>query len=404
MNIKNLKQYLGYIYAAEKHLYTLDSAIWHAQNKAKELGYSANSKASVKFVNIDLGGLIINCIIAGIVSGILLGFLSWGIYISRLPRNVQWTYPQFFLVMLVSILVTLVVFILIPTLYHKHFVKSISTLSTNQWQLQDDEVYVTNAEGYEEKFIDIIIATIFIGPIIGLIVGVVWWIIFYRWAWGSLFVVVPAVLVICVVATTFFSILISMHSVMKKRKETDLENFEKVEEYKQNLRNTRARVSNELATKNVILANEDALWDKYNETNEILQSLYGLGVIHPKYRNLAAISSIYEYFDTGRVTTLEGVNGAYNLYESEYRLDRIITNLDIVISNLQGIREAQYYLFNALSDANNRIAKLTHLSQLSLDISKQNQQTSEIIAYNTQVTASNTAALKWFAIIDSMNR
>lgn len=71
--------------------------------------------------------------------------------------------------------------------------------------------------------------------------------------------------------------------------------------------------------------------------------------------------SLYEYICAGRCSTLEGHEGAYNLYETEMRLDQIITRLDKVIANLGAIRENQFMLFSAIQDMKSK----THVSQFS---------------------------------------
>lgn len=80
-------------------------------------------------------------------------------------------------------------------------------------------------------------------------------------------------------------------------------------------------------------------------TKELLAQLYARDVIYPKYRNLPALTSICEYFVTGRCTELAGANGAYNLYEDEVRKDAVISQLNIVIENLEQIKQNQYMLY-----------------------------------------------------------
>mgnify|MGYP007024707781 CR=1 FL=1 len=53
-----------------------------------------------------------------------------------------------------------------------------------------------------------------------------------------------------------------------------------------------------------------------------------MGRFFPKYRNLVAVSQIYEYILSGRCTELGGYQGAYNLYEQETRMDIVIMRLD----------------------------------------------------------------------------
>ena len=70
------------------------------------------------------------------------------------------------------------------------------------------------------------------------------------------------------------------------------------------------------------------------------------------------VSSIYEYLCAGRCTTLEGHEGAYNILELEIRLDRIITQLDRVIENLEAIRANQYTLYSCLKESNRKMDML----------------------------------------------
>lgn len=73
--------------------------------------------------------------------------------------------------------------------------------------------------------------------------------------------------------------------------------------------------------------------------------MYSKGIIYRKYCTLPALTSIYEYFVTGRCTELTGPHGAYNLYEDELRKDTVISQLNAVIENLEQIRNNQYMLY-----------------------------------------------------------
>ena len=86
-----------------------------------------------------------------------------------------------------------------------------------------------------------------------------------------------------------------------------------------------------------------------------LEKMYSYNIVFPKYRNYVMVSSIYEYFCSGRCTTLEGHEGAYNILELEIRLDRIITRLDCIFQNLSAIQANQYTLYRCLQDSNQKI-------------------------------------------------
>ncbi len=97
------------------------------------------------------------------------------------------------------------------------------------------------------------------------------------------------------------------------------------------------------------------LEEEYNCLNEILS----VGIIYPKYNELVAWTTMYEYFATGRVTELKGTDGAYNLYESESRANTIIGQLDIVISQLEQIKNNQYMLYQIMTDINNNLSAIS---------------------------------------------
>lgn len=97
---------------------------------------------------------------------------------------------------------------------------------------------------------------------------------------------------------------------------------------------------------------------KLEESKALLQQMYSIGVIYPKYQNLIAISSFYDYLMSGRCSELEGHEGAYNIYEMEARLDRIVTQLDIVIAKLDKIQQNQYMLYRAIQEGNKQNQEL----------------------------------------------
>lgn len=83
----------------------------------------------------------------------------------------------------------------------------------------------------------------------------------------------------------------------------------------------------------------------YTETLHVRDQLYAIDAIYPKYQNLPALTSIYEYFITGRCDELTGPHGAYNMYEDEVSKDTVISQLNTVIENLEQIRQSQFMLY-----------------------------------------------------------
>jgi hypothetical protein len=129
--------------------------------------------------------------------------------------------------------------------------------------------------------------------------------------------------------------------------------------------------------------------------------LYAFDIVFGKYRNAVALSSFYEYLLSGRCATLDGVNGAYNIYENEIRMNSVIAQLDVVISALEDIKQTQYMMYKELQDINTSLDSLNSKMSCALKSIKGIEanttemsahlnhisQNSDVIAYNTAVTA-----------------
>ncbi|MCL2397977.1 MAG: hypothetical protein FWC93_07935 [Defluviitaleaceae bacterium] len=177
------------------------------------------------------------------------------------------------------------------------------------------------------------------------------------------------------------------------------QNFEAAKrKYSSDLAKAKEKYHEELDEKANLLEYSSATRYKLEQTRQTLDKLYGLNIIHPQYRNIVAVASFYQYFDTGRCMMLEGHEGAYNLYENERRMDMIITQLNVVVTQLNKIRNTQYALYEAICEANRRLEDITQDSQLAMSYAKATAENSEIIAYNSHVAAKNTEFLSWMEV------
>ena len=123
-----------------------------------------------------------------------------------------------------------------------------------------------------------------------------------------------------------------------------------------------------------------------------------MNIIYPKYHNFIAVATFYEYFDSGRCLTLEGHEGAYNIFENELRLNAILGKLEDIINHLEDIRSSQYAIYNAINEGNKTA---NAIYQKSMQISS-NMNTiadnSAITSYNSMITARNTEILKFIEV------
>jgi len=114
----------------------------------------------------------------------------------------------------------------------------------------------------------------------------------------------------------------------------------------------KVRLMLEKREKSLLCREIDELTVNQSESESRLRQIYGRKVIFPKYQNLVAVSSLYEYICAGRCYALEGPEGAYNLYETESRFDKIITRLDKISTQLDEIRDNQFVLFSSIQEIN----------------------------------------------------
>lgn len=133
---------------------------------------------------------------------------------------------------------------------------------------------------------------------------------------------------------------------------------EKFDAYQSNVLKDQQRVRLENIKKDVLQAELSQMRELNAKSKEALKEIYDKNIIFPKYRTMVMVCSLYEYVCTGRCDTLEGHEGAYNLLELEIRLDKIVTQLDRVISMLGRIQQSQYMVYSAIQDANRQSAKI----------------------------------------------
>ena len=133
-----------------------------------------------------------------------------------------------------------------------------------------------------------------------------------------------------------------------------------------------------------------------SETKAILSKLYSRNLIYPKYCTLPALTSIYEYFITGRCDDLTGPNGAYNMYEDEVRKDTVIAQLNAINENLEKIKQNQYMLYQqvvSIRENTDTISnELHHIRGYSFQIA----QFTALNAYYSALNERNTRVLMYY--------
>ena len=124
-------------------------------------------------------------------------------------------------------------------------------------------------------------------------------------------------------------------------------------------------------------------------------------VVFPKYRNLIAYASFYEYLESGRCDSLSGVNGAYNLYEAELKQNTVIAQLSKVLESMEDIKTNQYVAYSQLHEMNKNLHELNTSLHKAGESLGQIQGAAKKIAENSELTAYNTAATAYYTKINT---
>lgn len=133
------------------------------------------------------------------------------------------------------------------------------------------------------------------------------------------------------------------------------------------------------------------------ETYKALNELYSYDIIFGKYRNFVAVSTFYEYIASGRCNSLEGADGAYNLYENEIRANQIISQLSEVIVSLDKIQKNQYVIYKAIEQSNRQLKMLNSSMDTVISSLEKIGDTMDTIADNTAIAAHNSAVSAYYS-------
>lgn len=201
----------------------------------------------------------------------------------------------------------------------------------------------------------------------------------------------------------------------KRRQEREEEEYQaKLQEYENNLGQYQLRLSEiesenqkkrDMYEKQLVAYSEEVadyesrgkavmheLFDAKWNLEEALISLYEEGIIYSKYRNLVAVSTIYEYLASGRCDQLEGPNGAYNLYEMELQQNIVIGQLSTITEHLEQIKENQYTLYYEIQNANRNSESM--LSSIGDDV--------KFSAYQNAATAKNVETMRYISMMKNV--
>lgn len=176
-----------------------------------------------------------------------------------------------------------------------------------------------------------------------------------------------------------------------------------MEEYNEATQKDALRVQKELSLKRVFQTQLQDVQQRKRATESALTSLYSIGIIHPKYQhNIVAVSSFYDYFDTGRCLSFTGPSGAYDTFENDLHFHRLETKLDVIITKLDEIIDNQRMLSELMRDANNTLYRIEQSNKKMMGSMSRIESNSEITAYNSRCTMESNKVMEHIAVYNAL--
>lgn len=223
---------------------------------------------------------------------------------------------------------------------------------------------------------------------------IIFWIIFHKFS-----IALKISLIISIILGIIFTraiIKFQNPDIRQRNEEKNKKYLNAVKELEKRNQEKQNRIKLMEIQKNDLIIKRKNLYNQYTETKKALTDVYNLDIIYSKYRYLVAVVTFYEYFDSGRCNSFEATEtsgGAYNLYETEIRMNTIIEKLDIVINQLEQVKRNQEALYNVVCQINSTTNKIYANTEKELEELKKSNTYNEITADNSAVTAHNSTIL-----------
>lgn len=148
------------------------------------------------------------------------------------------------------------------------------------------------------------------------------------------------------------------------------------------------------------------LYSLIYEMKNALNQLYNENIIHPKYRNLTAVSSFVDYYSTGRTSSLVRMGsdpGAYNLFEEDVRANKILNAINHGFSRLSmqlsEISQNQYSLYTAVREGQQVMEGVSNMIEQSNMHFNQSSYYLKEVANNTRILV-DVKRDRWGALRD----
>lgn len=170
--------------------------------------------------------------------------------------------------------------------------------------------------------------------------------------------------------------------------------YMELEEYRKLNQKELVRMHSESAQKKLYEEQSERITELISHAKGTLKTLYEANVLHLKYQNFVASASIYDYLSTDRTYTLglaTGDPGAYNMYEEDVRIGRIVNAFGMfgtqIINAVQGLGSDIRNMNTSICDAIETASKMQLSATSEISTGIQNMSIiGEANRYNTEMS------------------
>lgn len=166
------------------------------------------------------------------------------------------------------------------------------------------------------------------------------------------------------------------------------------EEYNNNIRLDKLRVEKEIAEKNFLINQRDALIKRKAEATEKLNEFYSKLNIAEEFRNLLPLGYMYEFARLGISDKLTGIDGLYYLVHKELRADRFQLSLNEISRRLDSIIDNQRSISAELRALNDKCDNIIEQTKKKAEISAKSNDLLEQAVKNTEISKYNSERIK----------
>lgn len=186
------------------------------------------------------------------------------------------------------------------------------------------------------------------------------------------------------------------------REQTKSEYKQNEQQYNELVKREEIRVRRELALRTELCNQLQKVISERDKTQSALKAIYDIGLIHPKYRYMVAVSSFFDYFDTGRCLSFTGPGGAYAVYEEDLRFQRLETKLDVIISKLEELLDSQRMLAGLMREANDTLYRIEQSNNRMMQSVSRIEENTELIEYNARCAMQSSVVMEHIMVYNTL--